>query len=82
MFNIKKHVKNGSKSSEAASFFRRSRLRLKVKILMRLWWLRSRIKIFTRIFEAAPQHLFFLNRSILNIRFGAGAASLYGSGCS
>jgi hypothetical protein len=32
--------------------------------------------------DAAPQHCFFLNRSILNIRFGAGDASLYGSGCS
>jgi hypothetical protein len=30
---------------------------------------------------AAPQHLYFLNRSILNINFGAGAASLYCSGC-
>jgi hypothetical protein len=39
-------------------------------------------KIFTWILDAAPQHLFFLNRSILNIRFGAGAAFLYGSGCS
>jgi hypothetical protein len=32
--------------------------------------------------DAAPQHLFFLNLSIFNIRFGAGAASLYGYGCS
>jgi hypothetical protein len=31
---------------------------------MRLWRLRSRIKIFTRIFDAAPQHLLFLNRFI------------------
>jgi hypothetical protein len=38
--------------------------------------------IFTWIFDAAPQHLFFLNRSIFNIKFGAGAAFLYGSGCS
>jgi hypothetical protein len=30
----------------------------------------------------ALQHLFILNRSILNISFGAGAAFLYGSGCS
>jgi hypothetical protein len=45
----------------------------------------SRIKLFysePHQNDAVPQHLFFLNRSILNIRFGAGAASLYGSGCS
>jgi hypothetical protein len=52
--------KNGTKSSEAASFLRGSRLRLRVKIFMPLCRLRSRINIFTRIFDAAPQQLFFL----------------------
>jgi hypothetical protein len=32
--------------------------------------------------DAAPQHWFFLNLSILNIRFGAGAAYLCVSGCT
>jgi hypothetical protein len=39
----------------------------------------SRIKIFypePHHFDAAPQHLFFLNLFILNISFGATAASL------
>jgi hypothetical protein len=45
---------NGTKSSATASFLRGSRLRLRVKISMRLWRLRRRINIFTRIFDAAP----------------------------
>jgi hypothetical protein len=56
----KKHFQNCTKSSAAALCLRGSRLRLRVKILMRLWRLRSRITFSPAFLMRLRNTCFFL----------------------
>jgi hypothetical protein len=59
MFNKKNVFQTCAKSSTAASFLRGSRLRLRVKILMQLWRLRSRITFSPGVFMLLRNTCFF-----------------------